>query len=32
MSEDPMYSFTFSKPVEFKRAYNFLSPFQGFDI
>ena len=27
MSEDPMYSFTFSKPVEFKRVYNFLSPF-----
>ena len=22
-----MYSFTFSKPVEFRRAYNFLSPF-----
>ena len=27
MAEDPMYSFTFSKPVEFRRAYNFLSPF-----
>lgn len=27
MSKYPMYSFTFSKPVEFKRAYNFLSPF-----
>ena len=22
-----MYSFTFSKPVEFRRSYNFLSPF-----
>ena len=27
MAKDPMYSFTFSKPVEFRRAYNFLSPF-----
>ena len=27
MTEGPMYSFTFSKPVEFRRAYNFLSPF-----
>ena len=27
MAEDSMYSFTFSKPVEFKRVYNFLSPF-----
>ena len=27
MTEDPMYSFIFSKPVEFRRAYNFLSPF-----
>ena len=27
MAEDPTYSFTFSKPVEFKRVYNFLSPF-----
>ena len=27
MTEDPMYSFTFNKPVEFRRAYNFLSPF-----
>lgn len=27
MTEDPMYSFTFSKPVEFKRVYNFFSPF-----
>ena len=27
MSKYPMYSFTFSKPVEFKRVYNFLSPF-----
>ena len=27
MTEDPMYSFTFSKPVEFRRVYNFLSPF-----
>ena len=32
MAKYPMYSFTFSKPVEFKRAYNFLSPFQDFDI
>lgn len=32
MAEDSMYSFTFSKPVEFRRAYNFLSPFQCFDI
>ena len=22
-----MYKFTFEKPVEFKRAYNFMSPF-----
>ena len=27
MAKYPMYSFTFSKPVEFKRVYNFLSPF-----
>ena len=27
MAKYPMYSFTFSKPVEFRRAYNFLSPF-----
>lgn len=27
MAEYSMYSFTFSKPVEFRRAYNFLSPF-----
>lgn len=27
MTEGPMYNFTFSKPVEFRRAYNFLSPF-----
>ena len=27
MSKDPMSSFTFSKPAEFKRAYNFHSPF-----
>ena len=27
MTEGPMYSFTFSKPVEFRRVYNFLSPF-----
>ena len=27
MSKYPMYSFTFSKPVEFRRVYNFLSPF-----
>ena len=25
MSESVMYSFTFDKPVKFKRAYNFLS-------
>ena len=27
MAKYPMYSFTFSKPVEFRRVYNFLSPF-----
>lgn len=27
MTEGPMYSFIFSKPVEFRRVYNFLSPF-----
>lgn len=27
MAKYPMYSFTFSKPVEFIRVYNFLSPF-----
>ena len=27
MTEDPMYSFIFSKPMEFRRVYNFLSPF-----
>ena len=27
MSESVMYRFTFSKPVEFRRVYNFLSPF-----
>ena len=27
MTENTIYSFTFSKPVEFRRAYNFLSPF-----
>ena len=27
MAKYPMYSFTFSKPVEFRRGYNFLSPF-----
>lgn len=27
MSKYSMYSFTFSKPVEFRRVYNFLSPF-----
>lgn len=27
MSESVMYRFTFSKLVEFRRAYNFLSPF-----
>lgn len=27
MTEGPMYSFTFSKLVEFRRVYNFLSPF-----
>lgn len=32
MSESVMYRFTFDKPVKFKRVYNFLSPFQGFDI
>ena len=26
MAKYPMYSFTFSKPVEFRRVYNFLSP------
>lgn len=27
MSESVMYSFTFDKPVKFKRAYNFLPLF-----
>ena len=27
MAKTIMYQFTFSKPVEFKRVYNFLSPF-----
>ena len=27
MAKYPMYSFTFSKPVEFIRVYNYLSPF-----
>lgn len=27
MAKYPMYSFTFSKPVEFRRVYNFLFPF-----
>ena len=27
MTEDTMYKFTFSKSVEFKRVYNFMSPF-----
>ena len=27
MAKYPMYSFTFSKPVEFRRVYNFLSLF-----
>ena len=27
MAEDTMYRFTFDKPVEFKRMYNFISPF-----
>lgn len=27
MAEDIMCSFTFSRPVYFKRVYNFLSPF-----
>lgn len=27
MTEDPMYSFIFSNPTEFRRVYNFLSPF-----
>lgn len=27
MAKYSMYSFTFSKPVEFRRVYNFLSPF-----
>ena len=27
MAKYPMYSFTFSKPVEFRRVYHFLSPF-----
>lgn len=27
MAENIIYRFTFDKPVEFKRVYNFLSPF-----
>ena len=27
MAKYPMYSFTFRKPVEFRRVYSFLSPF-----
>ncbi len=27
MAENTTYRFTFSKPVEFKRVYNFMSPF-----
>lgn len=27
MTENTTYRFTFSKPVEFKRVYNFMSPF-----
>ena len=27
MTENTIYRFTFDKPVEFRRAYNFISPF-----
>ena len=32
MAKYPMYSFTFSKPVDFRRVYNFLSPFAPTNI
>ena len=28
MTENTIYRFTFDKPVEFRRVYNFLSPFE----
>ena len=29
MAENTIYRFTFDKPVEFSRAYNFISPFSS---